>query len=510
MSRSGKRKDSSQISCSLSTGWSSGVLPSDCNSSPDFHSFHVLSSDTCQLSDARVNPCSKSIKARPSWCHLSFAGEFVITGVWSCLFLFYEVCLNRPFSMDQSQQHMYGYGYTGFGTGGYKPGVSAHDLRPYNPPERRDPYEQKPMISSLAHSHHGSHTGRYPLGGGVPSSQAGLVVSPLQMPSFNTSPETLDKSCAYPGGTSSQGVPNGYGPAGWAFPERFHRTNQESGVSDFMQVRSDPVAHLRLRYPASISPYGSNADWRPNISPTEQLSVSFNDALNFPYPESPTTCANCRNHNRMDGFPGHHHEQRGVDSYTDFRVQRTMDYFLRPTNEGFLSNRQLVTQDTGRVVPHNDHLDVPCLEQPKLRHHIRKPSAADAPDTPLIVSADEDGASNGLRRKHKRKPRVLKPRKPRTLTSEGKAHAKAVRHCPGGACADCRRKKTKARDPPVTNLVFNTLIDVPSALTNYQRIYPWNLLISGLQTLPGLSPQHRTMALGISTPCSIDHLKRTT
>lgn len=415
--------------------------------------------------------------------------------------------------MDRSQQYMYGYGNTGFrtfGTGGYKEGISVHDFGPYYPPERRDPYEQKPIIPSLGYTDHGSHTGRYPLGWGVSSFQAGLSVSSPQVPSFNTSLETLDKSCAYSGNASPQGVENGHGTAGWVSAERFHRIDQESGVSEAMQMKRDPVAHLRQRYPDSINSYGSNADLRPNVSPTEQLTVSFNGGLTFPYPKSPTTCASCRNLHRVDGFPGHHHGQRDVDPYTDFRVQRTRDYFFGPSDEDFLSNPQLVTQDTGRSVSHNDHLDVPFLEQPKLRLHNRKPSAADAPDTPLIVHASEDDANNGPRRKYKRKPRIPKPRKPRTLTIKGKAHAKAVRDCPGGACADCRRKKTKARDPPLTNLVFSTLIDVPSALTSYRRIYQWNLLISGLQTLHGLSPQRRIMALGISTPCCIDHLRRMT
>lgn len=408
--------------------------------------------------------------------------------------------------MDQSQQYMYGYGYAGFGTGRYKDGGSIHDYRPYDPPLRRDPYELKPMISSLTNTHYGSHTGRHSLGGGVPSLQSGLVVSPLQMPNFTSSPETPDKGYAYSGHTSSQGIANGYGPAGWVFQEKNRCRNQESRVSEVLQARSDPVTYLRQRYPDPISPYGSNTDWGPNISPMEHMSVSFNESLSFPYPESPTTCANCRNHHHTEGFLGHHPEQRGVDSYTDFRAQRTRNYFLRPTDENFLSNRQLPTQNTGRVVPPNDHLDVPYLEQPKPRSHIRKSNAANAPGNPLIVPTDEDGADNGLSKKRKRKPRVLRPRKPRTLTIEGKAHAKAVRDCPGGACADCRRKKTKARDALVTNLVFNTLIDVPSALTSYQRIYPWN----PQKTLHGLNPQHRIMALGISTLCSIDHLRRTT
>ena len=401
---------------------------------------------------------------------------------------------------------MYGYGYAGFGTGIYKDGDSIHDYRPYDPPVRRDPYELKPMISSLANTHYGSHTGRHPLGGGVPSLQSGLVVSPLQMPSFSSSPETPDKGYTFSGNNSYQGIAYGSGPAGWMLQEKNRCRNQESGVSEVLQARSHPVTHLRQRYPDPVSAYGSNTDWGSNVSPMEQMSVSFNESLSFPYPESPATCANCRNHHHMEGFPGHRPEQTGVDSYTDFRVQRTRNYFLRPTDENFLLKRQLSTQDTGRVVPPNDHLDVPFLEQPKPRFHIRKSGAANAPNNPLIVPTDEDGADNGLSKKRKRKPRVLKPRKPRTLTIEGKAHAKAVRDCPGGACTDCRRKKTKARDPLVTNLVFNTLIDVPSALTSYQTTYPWN----HLKTLHGLNPQHRIMALGISTLCYIDHLKKTT
>lgn len=408
--------------------------------------------------------------------------------------------------MDEGQQYVYGYGYAGFGTGRYRDGGSIQEYRPYDPPVRRDPHELKPMISSLANTHFGSNTGRHSLGGGVPSLQSGLVVSPLQMPNFTSSPETPDKGYAYSGNIPSQGIANGYGPAGWVFQEKNLCRNQESRFSEVLQARSDPVTHLRQRYPDPISPFGSNTDRGPNLSPMEQMSVSFNGSLSFPYPGSPTTCANCRNNHHMEGLLGHHPEPRGVDAYTDFRVQRTRNYSLRPGDMNLLSNRQLPTQDTGRVVPPNDYLDVPILEQPKPRFDIRKSNAANAPDAPLIVSTKEDGADNGLSKTRKRKPRVLKPRKPRTLTIEGKAHAKAVRVCPGGACADCRRKKTKARDPLVTNLVFNTLIDVPSALTSYQRTYPWN----HLKTLHGLNPQHRIMALGIPTLCSIDHPRRMT
>ena len=55
--------------------------------------------------------------------------------------------------------------------------------------------------------------------------------------------------------------------------------------------------------------------------------------------------------------------------------------------------------------------------------------------------------------------RTIKPRKRRTLTEEGKAHAKAAREYPGDACMDCKRKKTKARDPLVAGLVFQHAYD---------------------------------------------------
>ena len=78
MAISGKGRIVRNSHASQATGWSSGVLPSDRDSSPEFHSFYVFSSDTCQLSDARVKLFLDSAKARPSWYHLFFAGEFVI------------------------------------------------------------------------------------------------------------------------------------------------------------------------------------------------------------------------------------------------------------------------------------------------------------------------------------------------------------------------------------------------------------------------------------------------
>lgn len=43
------------------------------------------------------------------------------------------------------------------------------------------------------------------------------------------------------------------------------------------------------------------------------------------------------------------------------------------------------------------------------------------------------------------KPTTAKPRKQRVLTEAGRDHAKAIRQLPGGACEDCKKKKTKAR-----------------------------------------------------------------
>lgn len=357
--------------------------------------------------------------------------------------------------MDHGQQYdIYGYGYSGNGIQRYKGVDVVHGYRPYHPPERLDTYEYRLMVSSLAHIHNGSPTGRPSFGRVVPYSQPGLGVSPLHNSYIATSPETSDKDYAYSGISSPPGTANGSGPPGCAFQDRIYRRSQENGTPGLMRVRSESISHPGQRYLNSISPYGSNTDWRPSASPMEQISTSFHDALSFPYLESSTTCANCRNYPHIDNLPVCHPDQGDAGSNTDWRVQGAKNYFL-PSSEGNVPfNRQLPTQDIRRIAPHNDRLDVPLLEQPESRFSRRKPATVNAPDNPLTVHADEDVANNGLTKKRKRRPRIVKPRKPRTLTEEGKAHAKAVRDCPGGACADCRRNKTKARDPPLANLGF--------------------------------------------------------
>ena len=410
--------------------------------------------------------------------------------------------------MDQRQQcDLYGYIYTGSGTHGYICGDSFHENRPYYPPERCEAYEDKPVVFRLANTHHESHTGRSFIGGEVPDFQPGLTVSPFHNQFVATSPGTFHKDYAYSGDALSQGISNRCGPAGWAHQERNHCRSQECVISEPIQARSEPTSHPGQRYPDLISPYGSSTDWGSNITPIEQVSASFIDAPKLPYPGSSTTCAIFRNHSHTDGVSGYHPDQKHVNATTDWSILGANKKSLRPTGEYAQSNRQLPAQDTRHIATHHDRHGVPYLEQPKSRYSPRKSAAANAPNTPVIIQADEDGADDGLTKKRKRKPRTIKPRKARTLTDEGKAHAKAVRECPGGACADCKRKKSKARDPPVTNLVFYTLITVPSALTGYQRTWPWSRLTDGLRTLHGLSHGHRIKTLGITILCSIDHLR---
>ena len=403
-----------------------------------------------------MNTYLDSIKDHPSWNHHPFPGEFIIleSGVASS-------SSTRRFSglfarlMDHGQQYdMYGYGYSGNGIQRYKGIDVVHEYRPYHPPERRDAYEYKLMVSSLAHIHTGYPTGRPSLGGEVPYSQPGLGVSPLHSSYTATSPETSDKDYACSGTFSPRGTANGSGPAGSAFPDRLYRRRQENGTPGLIRERSEPISHPGERHMNSIGPYGSNTGWRPSASPMEQISTSFNDALNFPYLEASTTCASCRSYPYIDNLPFYHPDQGDAGSNMDWRVQGAKDYILPPTEGNVPSNQQLPNQNTRRIAPHNDRLDVPHLEQSESRFSRRKPATANAPVNPGTVHVEEDIANKGLTKKRKRRPRIIKPRKPRTLTEEGKAHAKAVRDCPGGACADCRKNKTKARDPPLANLGF--------------------------------------------------------
>lgn len=381
--------------------------------------------------------------------------------------------------MDQIQQYdMYGYGPSGPGTRTYKGGVAFHGHRPFYPPERREAHGHKSMVSPIANPYHGTHAGRRFLRGEVPNFQPGLGVSPLSNLCAAATPESLDNYCAYSRNFSSPGIANGFGLAGRVLQESITHESQDCGIMDLIQAGSEPISHPTQRYTDPISPHGSNTEWKPSVSPIGQMSISSNDALNLPSPEFPNTCANCGNHLHGTGVSVYYPDHGDVSSPMDWISQEAPNYILRPSDERVPPNRQIPIHGTRRIAPHNGRLDVPLLEQPKSRVSLQKSSAPNDRDNPVTNHAVKDGANNGLTKKRKRKPRTIKPRKPRTLTKEGKAHAKAVRESPGGACALCKLKKTKARDPTVTNLVFNTLITVPSALTSYKRTYLWSRMTS--------------------------------
>lgn len=349
---------------------------------------------------------------------------------------FHEVVL-RFFArlMDQGQQYAtHGYEYSGLGTRSYKGDDILYEYRPYYLPERRDVYEHKLLVSSSAHTHLASPTRRPSLAWQVSHLQPGLGVSPLHDSYVATSPETSDETYAYSGNSSPQGIANGYAPASSAFQDIIHRKSRENGIPDLIQARGEPMSHLVQWYLNSIGSVGSNTDWTPDSSPTEQVPAAINDAPSALYPESRTN---------TDRIPVHHPDQRSEQLTTDWRGQGAKDDFSRSLEENVPSNRQLPTQDRKHTAPDNGRLNVPPLEEHRSRTFLRKSADANAPDGSLTVHADEDAANNDLTKKRKRKPRTIKPRKPRTLTEEGKAHAKAVRECPGGACVDCKRKKTK-------------------------------------------------------------------
>ena len=287
------------------------------------------------------------------------------------------------------------------------------------------------MVASPARTHHAHPTGRPSLGWEGPHLQSGLGVSPFYNSHVATGQEISDKNHAYSGNCSPQGIANGYGSASSAFQGITYCRNRENGIPEFMQAGSEPMSHFIQWYLNSIGSYGSNTDWKPNDLPTEHMPATLNDALGFPYAKSPTACANCHNHPHIDSVPVYPLDQRTDKSITDWKDQGAEDHLLRPPEES-----------------------VPHLEQHTSRTFPGKPAAANAPDDPVTLHTDEDAANHDLTKKSRRKPRTIKPRKPRTLTKEGKAHAKAVRECPGGACVDCKRKKTKARHPPVEKLVF--------------------------------------------------------
>ena len=317
--------------------------------------------------------------------------------------------------MDQRQQYdPHGKGYSGSGMQRLEAGDFLHRHGPCYPPERDGNYGNEPVVTSFAYTHREIYTARRSARGDASNVQRGLGISPPN---------------------------NSNDPVGGTFQQEIYRRNQEGGTS-----RPD----FQPRYSDSIVPYGSNTDWMAN-EPSERMSTSFDNASNFQYTASTTACANCRNYSHIDNDPINQPDQGDIGSNTDWRIQEVEDCFLGPSEQDFQAIRQLPTEELRHDITYIEDLEVPILEQPT-GFSFRNRIAIDALGNPLIVLVDKDCANKGLTKKRKRKPRTVKPRKPRTLTEKGKAHAKAVRECPGGACEDCKRRKTKARDPEMKNL----------------------------------------------------------
>ncbi len=365
-------------------------------------------------------------------------------------------------------------------------GDSPHEYRPYYSTGRNG-FGNEPVVSAFPRTHHGIYSEGCSLGGGEPDFQRGLGASPRHKPYFATTPQILNMGNTYSGNSWHQGVANGYSPVGWPVQQTIPRRSQECGTSDVMQSGTDQLLGPTQPYFDAILSYGSNTGWRPS-EPSQHMSVPFKGSSNFPFQASSFTCAKCQKHPHIDGDLVLLPVQGDVDSSTDCSLQATMKYLLRPNENNVPSNRQLPTQEGRRKDLYNEDLDGSSPEQANTGLSLRKSNAVNASGNLVTVLADQDDANRRLIKKRKRKPKMTKPRKPRTLTDEGKAHAKAIRECPGGACEDCKRKKTKVRDPSMNAFGSNAPLTVNSAPTGYRRTYARNRRISGPQTLQGLSP----------------------
>lgn len=350
--------------------------------------------------------------------------------------------------MDQGQQDdTHGYGYSGSGSQGYQDGRTCHEYRPYYLPERREVYEHEPLVSPLA----ATHSQHYNEGcGEVPNSYRGQNLC------FATSSETLDKEYPSSGIMLRLGIPNGYGLAAWPAQENSQSSSQGRGIAVVVQSQGEPLLQSGQPYPDLVSLYGSNTYRRPTRI-VEDVSAPFNGALNPSYPSISGACANCQNHLHVDGDSVPQPDQRDVSSTTDWRLHGPKSYYLRPTGENFHSDRQLPTQVTRCIPSHNELPNVSGPEQSKSGFSLWTSAAFNSIKGPVNVHDTDYIASKGPNKKRRKRTKTAKPRKQRTLTEKGKAHAKAVRKYPGGACDYCKRKKIKARDPPMANLVSTRL-----------------------------------------------------
>ena len=323
------------------------------------------------------------------------------------------------------------YGISGYGTG-HKGCVSVDEYGLCHQPGRHEAHDHKPMASSSPQAYHGPYNVGLSLGAGWQNLGNPLGLSLPHNPHVGFDPETDTFASVY-------------GSVDLAFPEIHHRS-QAYETLDRTQARGDTMPDTRQLHAGLISSCGSNTDWNPSGPPKEQTPTSLSYAPNCSCSNSLMPCVTCHTHPLTYSEPGD-------VNLCDWRSPGSKDSFSWPSEAIASPDAQLPVQDTSLISPFNDRFDVPCLEEPRSRSNSRKSGTANLPDKPVTVPVHEGGANSGLQKKRKRKPRIKRPRKQRTLTNEGKAHAKAVRECPGGACADCRRRKTKARYPLVTHLV---------------------------------------------------------
>ena len=108
------------------------------------------------------------------------------------------------------------------------------------------------------------------------------------------------------------------------------------------------------------------------------------------------------------------------------------------------------SEDAKAHVNYNGAHDVFSPEQ-ATSSSLQKSATVSAPTNPETIHTRKDDAVSHLITNRERKPGLIRARKPRSLTDEGKAHAKAIRESPGGACENCKRKRTKARNRLITH-----------------------------------------------------------
>ena len=330
------------------------------------------------------------------------------------------------------------YGISGYGTG-HKGCGSVDEYGLCQQPGRHEAHDHKPMVSSSPQAYRGPYNEGRSLRAGVQNLQQRPGLSLPHNPQVVFDPET-DTCNVVPR------IASVYGSVDLAFPEIIGHGSQAYDTSDHTEAQGDTMSDTRQLHAGLISPCGSNTDWSPDGPPKAQTPTYFCYAPNCPCSNSPMTCVNFQTHPFTYCGPG------DVNP-CDRRFQGSTDSFPWPIEDIAPLDAQLPVQDTSLISPFNDRFDVPHLEEPRSRSNSRRSGTANLPDRLVTVPVHQGGANSGLQKKRKRKPRIKRPRKQRTLTNEGKAHAKAVRECPGGACADCRRRKTKARYPLVTHLV---------------------------------------------------------